>query len=90
MDIATLWIKRKGFEDGSPELIVAWDGYSIDGNWEGWRDACDRELKLIGEDVAAFRFLNIHLSTDEIEKHFGDFKSVPVERVSELDDPRAL
>lgn len=59
MDIATLWIKRKGFEDGPAELLVAWDGWSIEENWEGWRDACDRELKAVGDDVAAKRFVNL-------------------------------
>lgn len=90
MDVATLWIKRKGCEDGPPELIVAWDGYSIEENWQGWSDACARELKMIGDDVVAHRFLNIHLKDDEIEKYFTEFQSIPVERVTELDDPETL
>ncbi len=55
-----------------------------------WRDACDRELKATGDDVAAKRFLNIHLADNEVEKHFTEFLSLAVKRVTELDDPSSL
>lgn len=90
IDIATLWIKRKGFEDGPAELLVAWDGYSIEGNWEGWAAACKRELDAVGEDCAAKRFINLRVNDSEIEDKFAEWLSVDVQATSLLDDPAAL
>ena len=90
MDIATLWIKRKGGEDSAPELIVAWDEYSIEENWEGWVAACKKELDAIGDDVAAKRFLNLKVNGGTIDDFFTEWKTVHVTDVSELDDPSAI
>ena len=90
MDIATLWIKRKGCEDGPAELIAAWDEYSIEMNFEGWQAACDRELKAVGDDVAAKRFVNLRVNGDLIEEAFREWQLAEVERVQQLDDPRSL
>lgn len=86
MDIATLWIKRKGNESESPELIVAWDEYSIEENWEGWAADCQKHLDEIGGEVSMKRFLNLRVPDPEIEKYFIEMQTV-VTSVSELEDP---
>ena len=90
MNIATLWIKRKGYEDGPAELLVAWDGWSIEEKFEGWQAACDRELKAVGDDAVAKRFVNLHVKDDVIEESFREWRTAEVERVTQLDDPRSL
>jgi hypothetical protein len=89
MNVATLWIKRKDFEDDAPELVVAWDEYCIEENWTGWRDNCARVLADIGDQVAAFRFINIQIASEEIQRYF-EVGSATALGTSELEDPRAL
>lgn len=90
MDVAMLWILRKGYEDSAPELLAAWDGYSIEQNFEGWQKACDDALKAVGSDVASKRFINVHVKDDAILDQFREWRTVDAERVSELDDPRSI
>lgn len=90
IDLATLWIKRKSDQDGPPECLLAWDGWSIEENWEVWRDAVDRELKSLGDDLWQYRLFNIRVPEGPIEESFTEFRSLDADGMSELDDPRAL
>ena len=90
MDVAMLWILRKGYEGGAPELLAAWDGYSIEENFEGWQKVCDDALKAVGDEVAAKRFINFHVNDSAILDLFREWQTVKPERVSELDDPRTI
>lgn len=90
MEIATLWIKRKSFSsDTTPELLVAWDEYSIEENWQGWCDACDRELAAVGDDVEEFRFMSLHVDGAELQRMF-ERPRLSAKQVAELEDPRNL
>ena len=66
MIISTLWITRKGIETESPELITAWDEYSIDENYDGWQLATQLALKEIGDDVVDHRFIDIKVPDEKI------------------------
>lgn len=89
MDIASLWIKRKGYEDVAPELLVAWDEYSIEENWDGWASACHDALKACGDEVLDKRFINLSVQQSQIEAIFMR-GTIPVVNVTELDDPSAI
>ena len=90
IDLATLWIKRKSYEDGVPECVLAWDGWSIEENWEGWRDAVDRELNSLGDDLWQYRLFTIRVPAAPIDDSFAELRSIDAGGISELDDPRAI
>lgn len=90
VNLATVWIKRNSEHDAPPECVCAWDEWSIEGNWEGWRNAVAEALKSIGEDLWQYRTFNLRVPLDPIEESFQEYRSVTAEAVTELDDPRAL
>lgn len=65
MIIRTLWIVRK-HEDCLPELVEAWDEFSIDENYEGWVEACKAAVTSIGDDLAEERVLDISIPYDKL------------------------
>ena len=71
-----LWITRKS-DDGPAELLEAWDEYSIEENYEGWKAAVGRALDAVGSDVRAWRFIDFTMPADLIEKAF-DAPIIPV------------
>lgn len=68
MIIETLWIKRQ-YED-TPELLVAWDEFSVDENPEGFAEDCASALLKIGDDLAASRQIQISVLTTSIDAAF--------------------
>lgn len=56
MILHTLWGTRKGEAD--PELMVAWDEYSVDGNRQGFAEDCERAIKSWGDDLATHRYIH--------------------------------
>jgi hypothetical protein len=90
IDLATLWVKRKHDKDAPAECLLAWDGWSIEENWEGWRDAVDHQLATLGADLWQYRLFNILVPEQPIEESFAEFRTVPAGAISELDDPRSL
>ena len=88
MDVATLWIRRKG--EDTPELLTAWDGWCIEANWEGWEKDCKERLAAVGDDAEAVRYLNLSIPDSELNKYFKEWQTIPVAKVSKLDDPAAI
>jgi hypothetical protein len=88
MDVASLWIVRK--DSDIPELLVAWDGWSIEENYDGWERACKDALAAVGDDVRGHRYVNLSVPDDPLVALFDEFKTVRVERVSQLEDPAAI
>lgn len=70
--IRTLWITRKSIDAGfhPPELIAAWDEWSIDENPSGWQDACKEALESLGSDLAAHRYIDIKLDDETLDRAF--------------------
>lgn len=49
-DITMTWAVRK-HDPESPELVTAWDEYSIDANPEGWEEDKKKSLASWGDDL---------------------------------------
>ena len=78
--IKTLWFWRKG--ETSPELLVAWDEYTVDQNPDGFAVACHKAYEEVrAEDVGnGSRRIEIHAEWNPIERAFLPIK---VEATSE-------
>ena len=63
MNIRTMWGQRLVSHPGEfgPELMVAWDEYCVDENWDGWNEACQAETKAWGSDLIERRFIDIYV-----------------------------
>lgn len=70
--VRSLWITRKSIDAGfhPPELVEAWDEWSIDENPEGWQEACKRALDAVGSDLSAHRYIDIRVSGDALASTF--------------------
>ncbi len=66
--IETLWGVRKG--ESTPELMEAWDEYSIDQYREGWSEACQKAITSWGTDLDAYRYIQIVVNLNKIEQTF--------------------
>jgi hypothetical protein len=66
--IKTLWGWRKSAD--SPELLEAWDEYAVDENESGWREACEKAIASVGDDLFAHRFFTLRVSGDKIMESF--------------------
>ena len=87
--IATLWVSRKSCPGDPPEMVAAWDEWCIEGNWEGWAEACDKALASLGDDLDQHRYFSIRVPFDQIEGSFT-MGTVEADRVSPIDGPDAL
>lgn len=84
MIVKSLWITRKS-EPEYPELLEAWDEYSIDQNPEGFEEACDEAIKAVGTDVEAIRYIDMFVAHQDIDKAFAP--PVVTTQISYRDDP---
>ena len=62
--VSTLWITRQS--EDTPELLVAWDNFTIDGNPGGFTEACKEALAAVGNDVRDTAYLTIIVPEDPI------------------------
>lgn len=65
MLIHTLWFWRKT-EEG-PELLLAWDGYSVDQNVKGWEALCAAKLDEVRPEMSGlgYRYIDIEVKGDD-------------------------
>jgi hypothetical protein len=89
--IRTLWITRKDCADYPPGLIEAWDEWSLEENWDGWKAACDDALASIGSGLAEFRYVDIVVPVAPIHEAFEATRAeaVGVAPVEERDEEAA-
>lgn len=72
--VKTIWAWR----DEGPELLEAWDEYSIDQNQEGWEQAKRKVLAEVNADGSGFwreagvRVVDLKFDFDKIEALFLD------------------
>jgi hypothetical protein len=66
--IETLWGVRKG--ESVPELMEAWDEYSVDENREGFNEACQNRIASWGDQLDIYRYIQIMVDMDKIEAAF--------------------
>lgn len=67
MKIICLFITRS-YEPDNPELLVAWDEYSIDNNLKGFDEECDKALKAVGNDILNKAYVTVKVDEDSIMK----------------------
>ncbi len=69
MVIKTLWGWRKS--EDTPELMQAWDEYTVD-NWpEGWTEACEKARASWGDDLYSHREIDLVVNLDSILQAFA-------------------
>ena len=84
MNIKCLWILRTS-EPELPELVQAWDEFSVDDNPEGFADACADSLNRIGTDLEDHRYITIRVDWQTILDAFAPVEldgAVPKEEVA--------
>lgn len=77
MIIHTLWGLRKG--KFTPELMVAWDEFSVDNYQEGFAEDCEKVIASWGSDLVEKRYIDIHVHDDLLMRTFN-----PVELKGEI------
>lgn len=71
-EIVTLWATRKSVDAGMhpPELLEAWDDYSIDENFEGWHESCKQAMAAMGDDLDQYRYITFRVDEDFLHDAF--------------------
>jgi hypothetical protein len=72
MKIFTMWITRKGVDDGTPELLVAIDEYAHDENPAWFKEESEKELDACGDDVDKIRNITLVVDQAWIDDAFVD------------------
>lgn len=70
--VKTLWGWRKS--EDSPELMEAWDAFSVDGYQDGWEEACQKAIASWGDDLYAHRYIDIEVDADQVMQTFWPAK----------------
>lgn len=85
MIVKSLWFWRKG--EDSPEMLTAWDEFTVDENWEGWQADCAKHLDAVRPDMSdlGYRYVDIRVDAETIEQMFytNEIEGVPSETRSE-------
>lgn len=69
MKLICLFGTRKHSLD-APELMLAWDEYSMDENPEGFSQECKDARKSWGEDLEQWRTIEIEIDEERLRAHF--------------------
>lgn len=70
MKIKCLFIVRD--KHSGPELLVAWDEYTIADNYGGWQEECELSLKSISTDCQTQGYVDIEVSDTALEAALAD------------------
>lgn len=68
MKLVCLFAKRYG--EDTPELLTAWDEFSIDENRQGFYDDINKQLDMCS-DIECHNTVEIEVDMDEILKQIG-------------------
>lgn len=68
--VKTVWFWRKG--EDSPELLVAWDDFTVDNNPDGFEEAIKRAYAEVEseDNGSGIRRVNLNFDFDPIERAF--------------------
>lgn len=69
LDIYTVWATRK-HDEGAPELLVAWDEFSVDNHPDGFERVIVAATDAMGEDLNEVRRITIRVPLETIEAAF--------------------
>jgi hypothetical protein len=70
MRIFTVWAVRK-YSPDEPELVTAWDEYSVDANPEGFTDEVNHALESWGTDLLEHRRITLEVPGRDIVSAFA-------------------
>lgn len=70
-----MWGKRASEPNAPPELMTAWDEHGVDGFPEGFEKDCATTRKSYGDDLAAWRMVDIHVPEQAIRQAFEAWKT---------------
>lgn len=84
----TLWGQYKQRYQGehAPELLLAWDEYTVEANHEGWTTAVDEALQRYRGDIVDHGFLNIEVPLEAVLDLF-ETKAVAAVATSKASKP---
>lgn len=70
MKIYSLWFWRR--DDDFPEMLTAWDEWSVEQNPTGWQEDCQKKYQAVKEDDVGGgpREIHFQVNSDEVEKAF--------------------
>jgi len=57
--------KAQVLRSNAPGLMVAWDEYAVDNNYEGYLEAKEQDTEAWGDDLLATRELVINVPRDQ-------------------------
>jgi hypothetical protein len=68
--IYALFMQRKEPYEGAygPELLTAWDEFSADDNRVGFKEDCDRQLAMVGDEAESHAVVIIDIPLAEVMK----------------------
>ena len=70
MFIRTLWGLRKG--ETTPELLLAWDEFCVDENFDGWDAAAEEICKKYASTMQTMREVNVGVDMRSLDKILSD------------------
>jgi len=70
MIVKSLWIRRK-YDPSVPELLTAWDEYSIDENRDGFEADVEQSLNKVGSDLLDYRIIDLVVFSESIREAFN-------------------
>jgi hypothetical protein len=71
MNLITMWGERRDYEGMQPELMVAWDEITEEGNPEGFKQACEEARASWGDELAQWRIINLRAPTGLLIEAFA-------------------
>lgn len=68
--IKTAWFWRK--QEEGPELLEAWDEFTVDSNPDGWREAVDAAYAAVESDDSGhgIRYIDVKINYGVVERAF--------------------
>ena len=97
MRITILLGQRKIDPESVPEVMAAWDEYCIEENPEGWDDECEKAKRSWGDDLLAYRLVDLIVPDEKLLALFevpsieAEIETVPQESLVKYDccgDPK--
>jgi hypothetical protein len=70
IEIHTLWGIRKGLGDEYPEMMLAWDEYSIESNPNQWETEKAQAIASWEDELEAHREIIIRIDMDAVSAAF--------------------
>lgn len=82
-EVVSLWATRKSIDGGyhPPELLTAWDAFSIDENFEGWAADCKARMDALGDDLDQYRYITFRVQDSVFDRAFFTTVSSDVDAV---------